>query len=288
MKVSIVSGTGTVGTQVVQRLLAQGGEPRVLTRAADKIQMLPTNVWGVVGDLAQRETLSSAFEGIERLVLISPLSESEAEQGRNAIEAAREAGVGRIVFMSVHAVESCPEAPHFASKIEIQKSLEDSGVPWVTIMPNNFFQNDAWFQQPLQELGSYPQPIGGVGLSRVDVRDIADALSRAVSDDGHEGQRYPLVGADVLTGTRVAELWAEHLGRDVRYAGDDLDVWAEQAKQMMPEWMVADMKIMYAHFQKQGLVATEEDLARQSKILGRPPRSFESYVKETAVGWTAE
>ena len=190
--------------------------------------------------------------------------------------------------MSVHAVESCPEAPHFAAKIEIQKSLEASGIPWVTIMPNNFFQNDAWFQQALVEHGVYPQPIGGVGLSRVDVRDIADALVRALSDDGHEGQRYPLVGADVLTGTRVAELWAEHLGRDVGYAGDDLDAWAEQAKQMMPDWMVADMKIMYAHFQKQGLAASEEDLAQQSKILGRPPRSFASYVKETAVGWTAE
>ena len=95
-------------------------------------------------------------------------------------------------------------------------------------------------------------------------------------------------GADVLTGARVAELWAEHLGRDVSYAGDDLDAWAEQAKQMMPEWMVADLKIMYAHFQKEGLVASQEDLAQQAKILGRPPRSFESYVKETAVGWSAE
>jgi len=288
VKILIVSGTGNVGTQIVQRLLAQGGEPRVLTRSAGKIQSLPTNVWGVVGDLSQPETLCSAFDGIERLVLITPLSESEAEQGKNAVAAAREAGVGRIVFMSIHDVESCPEAPHFASKIEIQKAMEESGVPWVTVLPNNFFQNDAWFQQALVELGVYPQPIGSVGLSRVDIRDIADALVRAVIDDGHEGQRYPLVGADVLTGPGVAELWARHLERDVAYGGDDLDAWAAQAKQMMPEWMVADLKIMYAHFQKAGLVASEGDLAQQSKLLGHPPRSFEDYVRETTVGWTAE
>ncbi len=288
MKILIVSGTGTVGSQVVQRLLAQGGEPRVLTRAADKIPSLPTNVWGVVGDLAQPETLRSAFDGIERLVLITPISQSEAEQGKNAIEAARAAGVGRIVFMSVHAVESCRQAPHFAAKIEIQKTLEAAGIPWVTIMPNNFFQNDMWYQQALLEYGVYPQPIGSVGLSRVDVRDIADALVRAVSDDGHEGERYPLVGPDALSGPRVTELWAEHLGRNISYGGDDLEAWAAQASQMMPEWMVADMKIMYAHFQKQGLVASEEDLAQQSKILARPPRSFADYVKETSAGWTAK
>ena len=187
--------------------------------------------------------------------------------------------------LSVHEVEKCPEAPHFRSKIEIQKAIEASGLRWTLVMPNNFFQNDLWFRQAIMEHGVYPQPFGDVGLSRVDVRDIAEAIAAAATESGHDGQRYPLVGPDVRTGTDTAAIWSRHLGREVRYGGNGLEAWALQSKAFMPEWMIEDFRIMYRFFQEKGLRASDADFLQQAKVLKHPPRPFEDFAQETAAVW---
>jgi hypothetical protein len=55
----------------------------------------------------------------------------------------------------------------------------------------------------------------------------------------------------------------------------------------VPNWLVHDLKIMFQHFHKQGLVASKEDLAEQAKVLGHPPRSFDAYVREVTSQWKA-
>jgi len=124
-----------------------------------------------------------------------------------------------------------------------------------------------------------------VGLSRVDTRDIAHALVNAVVDEGHEGKRYPLAGPDVLDGAAVAAAWGRALGRDVRYAGDDLDAWEKQVRARLPGWLVDDLRIMYAYFQREGLRADADALDAQAAVLGRAPRRFEDFAAETARAW---
>ena len=235
-----------------------------------------------MGDLRDPDSLSPVFRDVERLYLLTPLDPDEAAQGCAAVDAAARAGVQRIVFQSIHDVDKAPQVPHFETKMEIAGRVRASGIPWTLISPNNFFQNDLWLRQPLTELGVYPQPLGCVGLSRVDVRDIGEAAAIVLTGEDHEGREYPLVGPEVLTGEDRAAVWARHLGREVRYGGDDLDAWAVQARTMMPDWLVADLKVMYGFFQERGLLASREDLAAVTALLGRPPRSFEAFVAETA------
>ena len=154
---------------------------------------------------------------------------------------------------------------------------------------NNFFQNDyLWCRAAVMSYGVYPQPIGSVGLSRVDSRDVADAAVNAFLQPGHEDKDYPLHGPDVLTGESVAKIFSKHLRREVRYGGNDLEAWAKQAQHMMPEWMVRDLRIMYDYFQKHGLIATPEDFAEQFKLLGREPRRFDDFVAEIVPIWQRE
>jgi uncharacterized protein YbjT (DUF2867 family) len=281
VKILVIGGTGMVGARVVEALLSRGANVRVLSRSpGDR-----PGVEYVVGDLAAPETLIPAFEGVSKLFLLTPLAENETELGLIAVAAADEAGVRHIVFQSVHRVEEGPHIPHFKTKIQITEGLKASGIPYTLILPNNFDQNDVWLQEPITRFGVYPQPIGGVGLSRVDVRDIADAAAIALVEKGHEGKSYALVGPDILTGEECAETWSRHMGREIRYGGDDLDAWAEQARAMMPDWMVHDLGIMYAHFQEHGLQATDEELAELEGLLDRVPRSFDSFVAELASEW---
>ncbi len=97
-----------------------------------------------------------------------------------------------------------------------------------------------------------------------------------------------MAGSDPLTGEWTAEIWSDHLGRPVRYIGDDLETWTSQARGMLPDWLVGDLAMMYRHFQEHGLVATEEELAQTRDLLGREPRSFDDFAAETAVRWKTE
>ncbi|MGD2083179.1 MAG: NmrA family NAD(P)-binding protein [Chromatiales bacterium] len=285
MKCLVIGGTGTVGTQVVRALLERQVDVRVMTRAPEAVRGAQPDAEYVGGDLRDPDSLPPVFAGIDRLYLLTPLDPDETAQGEAALEAAVTSGVERIVLQSIHDVDKAPQVPHFRTKIEIAERLRACGIPWTLISPNNFFQNDLLLRQPLTELGVYPQPLGSVGLSRVDVRDIGEAAAVVLSQDGHHGRTYALVGPDVLTGEGTAAVWARHLGRDVRYGGDDLDAWAVQARTMMPDWLVEDLKVMYAFFQERGLVASAEDLAALTALLGRPPRSFETFAAETAATW---
>lgn len=285
MRTLVVGGTGTVGTEVVARLSARGDQVRVGTRTTGR--PLPEGVQGVEVDLQRPQTLAPALEGCARMVLITPLAPDEAEQGCRAVEAAARAGIEHVVFMSVQDADAAPHVPHFASKVVIRRALEEARLPHTIVLPNNFMQNDLWYRDVLLGYGIYPQPIGGFGVSRVDVRDIADAIVACLGDPRHVGKSYTLAGPEALTGEQVAAEWSRALGREIRYGGDDLQAWAEQARQMLPPWLVDDLVVMYGWFADRGLVASAEDLRIQEQLLGRPARGFDAFVDEIAAVWRA-
>lgn len=282
----VLGGTGTVGSDVVEGLLEAGAEVRVPSRSPDRLDTLPEGATGVVGDLEDPGTYEEIFRGVDRLFLLNPVALSELHQGLAALAEARRAGVERIVYLSVHDVEVGPHIPHFASKIAVERALEESGMDYTVLRPNNFYQNDLWLREAIVEHGVYPQPIGSVGLSRVDTRDIAEAAVNALTGAGHRGRTYALAGPEPLTGRDCARAWSEALDREVRYAGDDLDAWRQQSLEMLPAWMVYDFEIMYATFQDQGLVADDRQLRETETVLGRPPRSYRDFVEEAADAWT--
>lgn len=285
MRVLVIGGTGTVGSEIVPRLRKRGVDTRVLTRSPE--QHSGDGVEYVAGDLEKPETLAPAFGDVDRAYLLTPLHPRESELGMAAIRAASEAGVERIVLQTVHRAEQAPHVPHFASKLEMLQAVREADIAWVDLAPNSFFQNDLRYREALLQVGVYPQPIGHRGASRVDVRDIADAAVVTLLEAGYEGRSIAVVGPDVLTGERSAETWSRVLDRPVRYIGDDLEAWSTQVRGGLPDWMVGDLVMMYRFFQEKGLAATDGELEEMRRILGREPRSFDAFAAETAAGWKA-
>lgn len=280
VKTLIIGGTGTVGSQVVRELLQRGAGVRVMTRSAEKAASLPEGVEGVVGDMATPETLPGAMAGAEAVFLVTPLVPDEINQGLAAVEAAKQAGIKYIVYLSIHKLETGPHIPHFATKFPVEYAVKNSGLEWTLIRPNNFYQNDYWFKDVIAQYGVYPQPLSELGLNRVDVRDIAEAVAFSLTTPGHAGQTYSLVGPDALTGERTAEIYSDVLGRPVHYVGGDLEAWAAAAARTMPAWQVLDLKMMYDHFLRHGLRATQAEVSTLVGLLGRAPRSFEDFARE--------
>jgi uncharacterized protein YbjT (DUF2867 family) len=285
MKVLVLGGTGTVGSQVGRDLLARGAEVLVLTR--DPKKPLPPGAKAVAGDLLDPATIRTAFLGMDGVFLLNAVSATECHEGLMAVNGARMAGVKKVVYLSVQGVDKAPHLPHFGAKLSVEAALKVSGLPFTILRPNNFFQNDTRYKDVMLAYGAYPQPFGDVGLSRVDVRDIAEAAAIALTTGAADGETINLVGPDVLTATATAATWGGVLGRKIAYGGNDLDAWEKQSLAFLPAWMVFDFRLMYAFFQEKGLKASPEDLARLTALLGHPPRRFEEFAAETARSWSA-
>ena len=285
MKILVIGGTGTVGSQVVRELFERNVELQVLTRSVDRAKSLPQGAQSVIGDLLEPSTVRSIFKGVDGVFLLNAVSTTETHEGLMAVNGARMAGVKRLVYLSVPNLEQAPHLPHFGSKLSIETVIKASGISYTILRPNNFFQNDYWFKDAMLQYGVYPQPIGDIGLSRIDVRDIAEAAAIALTKSGHEGQTYTLAGPHVHTGESTAEVWSRALGERIVYGGNDLDAWEQQSLEYLPAWMVFDFRLMYEFFQEHGLKASLAEAERQRKLLGHEPRSFKDFAAETASMW---
>lgn len=286
MKILVIGGTGTVGSQVVHDLLKHDVDITVLTRDEKKAEKLPEGVKFIIGDLLKVGTIRSIFHGMDSVFLLNVVSPTEAHEGLMAVNGARMAEVSKIVYLSVHDVDKAPHLPHFGAKIPIELAIKDSGIPYTILRANNFYQNDFWFKDAILEHGIYPQPIGDAGLSRVDIRDIAEVATLALLHQTPANKTYNLSGPQILTGNSTAKIWSDVLQKPIKYAGNDLEAWEEQNKQYMPDWMIFDFKLMYAFFQRFGLQATKSDVDQLTALMGHPPRSFEDFARETKNMWS--
>ena len=288
MKTLVIGCTGTVGSVVMKKLAAQGVSILCMSRSSDKLRQLPTGVEGRIADLDNPGTLAPAFSGADSVFLLVPVSPNETTQGLAAVQAAKAARVKKIVYLSVSMPEGSTHIPHFGSKIPVENAIKESGIAYTILRPNNFFQNDLALKDQIMQYGLYLLPIGSIGLNRVDVRDIADCAVNALTKRGFEGQTIAIHGPDTLTGNDIARIYSRYVGRDVRYGGNDLDVWVRRVRNVMPEWKVRDYRVMYKFYQDHGMAAVVADLEKEQKLLGHKPRRFEDFAKEIAGGWKEE
>jgi uncharacterized protein YbjT (DUF2867 family) len=192
-----------------------------------------------------------------------------------------------IVYHSVFRVDHFKDVPHFASKLAVENALREFDVPFTIIRPNYFSQNDATLKDALTKVGIYPMPLGEVGISAVDIRDIAEAAAIALTSDRHLGKTYNLNGPEVLSGPKMASIWSGLLGKDIRYSGDDMDAFEEQTRKRAPSWSAFDVRMMFQGYLERGFAAEAGDVETLTELLGHTPRRYEDFAKETALLWKA-
>jgi uncharacterized protein YbjT (DUF2867 family) len=286
MTILVTGATGKIGRHVIQQLIQRGAKPRALVRdpaAAD----LPDAVDVVQGDMLDVDALRRGFEGVSTLFLLNAVAADEFTQALITLNVAREAGVKRLVYLSVIHSDRYVNVPHFAGKFGVERMIEQMGFSATILRPAYFMDNDLTIKDVVLGYGVYPMPIGGKGLAMIDARDIGEIaaielLSRDRAADGSALTRINLVGPDTLTGTDVAGIWSNALGRAIAYGGDDTVGFEQNLRQFMPAWMAYDMRQMAEGFLTEGMVPEQGDVERLTRLLGRPLRSYRDFAAETA------
>ncbi len=286
MTILVTGATGTVGRHVVEHLVGRGADVRAFVRDPAKAKV-PAGVAVAQGDLLDVDALRSAFSGVSTLFLLNAVSADEVTQALIALNLAREAGIERIVYLSVIHSDRYLNVPHFAGKFVVERMIEQMGLNATILRPAYFIDNDLTIKDVVTGYGIYPMPIGSKGLAMVDTRDIAEVaalelLRREQSAVPLPLDRINLVGPDTLTGPDVAAIWTEVLGRPIAYPGDDTARFEQNLRQFMPNWMSYDMRLMSERFLTEGMLPEAGDVARLTALLRRPLHSYRDFASAIA------
>jgi uncharacterized protein YbjT (DUF2867 family) len=283
MTILVTGATGRVGRNVVDQLTERGAIVRVLTRDPAKASF-SSGVEVVKGDLLDIDSLRSAFSGVSTLFLLNAVTGDEFTQAIITLNIAREAGINRVVYLSVFEADRAINVPHFAVKFGAERMLEAMGFGATILRPTYFIDNEVMIKDVIVNYNVYPMPIGSKGVAMVDARDIAEvAAIELIRRDEAPGllpsDTINLVGPDTLTGTNAAAIWTEVLGRPINYAGDDPTGFEQNMASFMPKWMAYEMRLMAERYVSDGMLPQSGDRERLVKILGRPLHSYRDFVK---------
>ena len=283
MKILVTGGTGRVGEEVVKELQKRNAEIRLLVRKEG--DRTPKGVEVAIGDLIDPISVQKALHGVDKLYLLNAVAPDELTQGLIAYDQAKRLKLKHIVYHSVFRVDHFKDVPHFASKLAMESAIREFEVPFTIIRPNYFIQNDATLKDPLLKTGIYPAPLGNAGISVVDIRDIAEATAIVLTSEEHSGKTYNLNGPEAVSGPQAASIWARLLGKEIRYAGHDMDAFEEQMRNSAPSWSAFDIRMMFQGYLERGFVAETGDIEKLTKLLGHAPRRYEDFAAESAALW---
>lgn len=216
MTIAVTGATGHLGRLIVAELLASGVAPDQVVavgRSAERLEGIGTRT--AVAAYEDLAALTSAFEGVDTLVLVSGSEVGQrVPQHRNAIDAARAAGVGRIVYTSApHAdtTELLLAPEHLAT----EELLRASGVAW-TILRNNWYtENYVGTVAQARETDVIVTSTGDGRVASATRADYAAGAAAAAVGEGHEGRVYELSGDVAWTFDEFAATVSDVLGTPV-------------------------------------------------------------------------
>ena len=286
MTILVTGATGLVGRHVVEQLVKRGADVRALVRDPAKAEF-PAGVAVAKGDLLDVDSLRSAYAGVSTLFLLNAVVPDEFTQALIALNLAREAGIERIVYLSVIHADRYVNVPHFAGKFAVERMIEQMGFNATILRPAYFMNNDITIKDVVTGYGVYPMPIGDKGLAMIDARDIGEIaaielLRREQAAAPLPQDRINLVGPDTLTGSDVAAIWSNVLARPIAFPGNDTAGFEQNLRQFMPNWMAFDMRLMSERFLTEGMRPDAGDVERLTTLLGRPLRSYRDFAVEIA------
>ncbi|MDO9409165.1 SDR family oxidoreductase [Patulibacter sp.] len=269
--IAVTAATGQLGRLVVDALLERGVDPASIVaavRTPDNAQDLAARGVQVrEADYTKPDTLKAAFQGVDRVLLISSSEVGQrAAQHANAIAAAEDAGVELLAYTSVLQADTTTMLLA-AEHQETERRLAQATVP-VALLRNGWYTENYTGQL---EVTLEHGVVGSAGEGRVAPaprRDFAEAAAAVLTGEGHAGRTYELAGDEALTLTEIAALIGEATGKDVGYTDLPVEAYTEVlSKAGLPapvDGVIADSS---AAIGRGELTTDSGDLAR---LIGRP------------------
>jgi uncharacterized protein YbjT (DUF2867 family) len=278
-RILVTGASGSTGSELIKRLSANRVPVRAMVRRPPvQAYDASSGVEYVTADFEDPVSTRRALDEIERAFLVTNSSERTEAQQLAFVEAARTAGLRRIVYLSqLNATKGSP-VRFLRYHAVVEEAISLSGIAFTHLRPNLFMQGFLAFRSSIASKGSFFAPAGDAEVSIVDVRDIAAVAATALTESGHEGKIYDVTGPDALTHMDIAAQLSDVLGRQVTF----VDIPESAMREALiahgfPEWQADGLTEDYAHYRRReasNVSSTVPD------VTGRPARSFLTFARD--------
>lgn len=279
----VTGAAGKTGQAIIRALTASGAAVRALVHRPEQVPLAEGlgAQEAVAGDMRLQPTMDEAVRGVRAVYHICPnVSPDEVVIGQTAITAARSAGVERLVYHSVLHPQT-EVMPHHWQKLRVEERLFESGLPVTILQPTAYMQNVLAHRDQILTQGIYPVPYAvETRLSLVDLKDVAEAAALVLTEPGHVGATYELVGVEAMSQTEVAATLSRQLGQPVRAVSvggaASIETWELRARASgVGDYQVETLVKMFRYYEQYGFRGNPRVLGW---LLGRTPTTFAAFV----------
>jgi NADH dehydrogenase len=296
VRVAIIGGTGFVGGHLTEALLAAGHQPSLLVRAGSESKVQRSSqVRTTSGDISSPQALRSVLEGCSAVIYNVGIlrefrgrgitfEESQYQGLVRTVEAAKTAGVKRLLLMSANGVKR-PGTPYQETKYRAEQYALQSGLDVTVLRPSVIFGDpegkmefatqlfNDMIRPPIPAVGFFAgrnPETGAIVMSPVHIDDVASAFVTALEDDQTIGQTFSLGGPEVLTWSAMIHRIAEATGK--RKWILPMPTWVMRAGATLFDWLpFFPVTRGQLTMLEEGNTADPEILKR---LIGRDPKGF--------------
>ena len=207
VKIAITAASGQLGREIVRATCLLVGKENVvgLARTPAKAEHLGVEVRQ--GDYNDKEALGASLQGIDTVLLVSGMDvpDQRIVQHRNVIEAAKAAGVTKIVYTSVQgADEGTSFSPVIQSNRQTEKDIHNSGLQWVIGRNGIYIEPDVEYMATYKQAGEIANCAGEGKCGYTNRPELAYAYAQMLTEEKHNGKTYNLHG-EAITQAELAE-----------------------------------------------------------------------------------
>jgi uncharacterized protein YbjT (DUF2867 family) len=278
----VTGATGKTGGATARALRAAGVPVRALVRDRKKAADLARlGVTLVEGDLDRPESLQAACEGVERVLLVSTATPETPRLEGNLVQAAVRAKVKHLVKIGAYGTSA--DSPFNLARwhAEVERTIAQSGIAWTNLHPHYYMENFLMFHAgSIRAEGRFYAPMRDGRIPMIDTADIGEVAARCLTSAGHEGKTYDLTGPAALSHAEAAAVLSNVLGRTITYVDVPSGAAAESMRSHgMPAWLVEGLTALFEVYASGAAARVSPEVGR---ILGRPPGTFDAFVREHA------
>ena len=285
----VTGATGHLGHTIVEKLVARVPAHQVGTSVRDPEKAADLAALGVrvrQGDFSDAESLRHAFEGATQILIVSSNAGASGgdplAQHRTAIEAAKAAGVGRIVYTSHMAASASSAFPPARDHAATEDLLRQSGLAWTALRHGFYAASGIAFMGDAVETGVLEAPADGKVAWTAHV-DLAETAAILLSDEGrYDGATPPLTGSEALDFSDLAGIASDLAKRPIRRETlTDEEMRSRVAARGAPA-RAADMVLGFYIASRNGEFATVDPTLE--RLLGRRPTRMRDLIAEKVGG----
>ncbi len=268
----VLGATGTIGQLVVSELVAKG--ETVKAAALDGQAHPDASVLRF--DFRDPASIAPLFEGVDRVFVLMPSAPLDVIAALMPVMRHVVDRKVKAVLLSTIAADASEDTPYR----QLELVLENSGLPFVILRANWFADNFRTVWRDAVRAGELALPIDEGLISFIDGRDVAAAAAAALTSSDFDGQTLVLTGPAALPLSRAAEVMSHVTGRSVIFRPIAIAEYeAILAEEGLPEKLIAERVAEFDAIRggKASIVSPAVE-----KMTGRPPRFFETFVKDHA------